>query len=171
MVTKDLQNRIIALIGGIAFPEILFEETGHLLENNKLCAQALLFKNAWLDFHNPEYILKVQEFSHPLHHAYTLLGKALLSDYVTEAVNCQILYNYLHRLEIFCHEDSDNPEPSQALIIAEGALRDYLTTHGFEEKFRLRHRHLLSIWFLFPQFINNKQAVLKLLENCPELKI
>lgn len=172
MVTqKDLQNRIVALIGGIAFPETLFEETVHRLENNKLCAQALLFKYAWLDIHNPEYILTLQDPGHRLHHAYTLLCKALLGDYVAEAVNCQILYNYLHRLEIFCHEDSDNLEPAQALIFAEKALREYLAAHGFEEKFRLRHRHLLSVWFLFPQFIHNKQAILQLLENCPELNI
>lgn len=179
MEKKLLQNRILDKIEYVAFPETIIEQT--IIKLRKGSYPPMFHHNLANhvnDLHNPEYIRKARAKKY---FSVCCLSQSLLEHFTTEAIPCLILHKYFYAL--LCEMEKNltwysvdtnrvfKVKPSPALQKAEDQLFDYLMRETVIPAFKLQYRHLLSIWYLFPDYIVKTDLALAFIDKLNQVEI
>lgn len=161
MEKEKLQNRILDTIGYVAFPENIIEQTIIKLQQKQYRpVYAEKFNQYVNSLHDPLFILAARKRKY---FSICCLSQGLLAHYTTEAIPCLILHQYFYAL--LCEMEKNltwysrdvnhvfEVKPSPELRTAEDKLFNYLMTETVVPAFKLQYRHLLSIWYLFPDYM------------------
>lgn len=161
MEKKQLQNRILEQIGYVAFPEGIIEQTAVKLQQKEYRpVYAEKFNQYVNSLYDPQFIFVARKRKY---FSICCLAQKLLAYYTTEAIPCLVLHQYFYSL--LCEMEKNltwysrdtnhvfEVKPGEALQNAENRLMNYLMKEKVQPAFKLQYRHLLSIWFLFPDYM------------------
>ena len=176
MDLQKLKDRILNQIGCVSFPETVIENCLFKLKKNEETqkyADELLKNYAVLD--NTAYVIEARQHKYMF---FCHLVWQLLQYYCYDDIDCLVVHQYFravnHDLEINISWYATNTDkvfkvkPTTELQDAENRLWNYLEEKQLTEKNKLRLRHLLTVFFLFFDYINNLNELEKfitLIEN------
>lgn len=171
---KEIKKRIAKLIGNVWYPESVYEETIVELEKKE---SSVVWSNKLKE--KADKLFSINYLANKLDDgsiSLTFLNINLLKAYTLEAFECLVLHRYFRALSkdaevglSYLIEYRSNKESlSLELKQAEANLLEYLTKAALNENFKARYRHLLSVWFLFSNYISDPVAVSALVKKFEE---
>lgn len=165
MVTRLVfQEKLLSFIGGVDFSEEFIEKIIDGTSAHDKHSDAELIKSYWpalSEFKLETVLPALNEEQHPFYNSMLLLKRALLLDYIKEATQCEVLWKYFRNLNLGSCKKEYLPE----LAAAEDELLNYLREKRYEDRYKLRHRHLLAVMFLYPEMVKEKEVFLILFEK------
>lgn len=175
MGKKLLQNRILEHIGYVGFPEELLDQVLIDLRNNPRTVKAgnkLAQSYDNEQIYDPEFVIIAREKKYL---SVCILVQKLLRQYTIDAIECMVFYHYLRALSIDLEKNLSWYEantrnvfpvkPSSLLKEAEAALWKYLHNLAPCDQNKNRYRHLLTITFLFFDYLSYPEDLALLLDQ------
>lgn len=176
-----LQNRILEHIGYVEFSEEMIDQTLiNLSKNQQMQKEAEHFASLYLteQIFDPEYVIIAREKKCV---SVCFLVQKLLDHYTMNAIECLIFYQYLRALSIDLEKNLSWYEtntknvfkviPSAQLKEAEAALWKHLHSLAPRDQSKNRYRHLLTISFLFFDYLSYPEDLAILLDQLEQERI
>ncbi len=162
------QKELFKLLGIIIVPERILEDYCLVLKTrNDHAKYRKIVEEINRIFNRPDvqYAFFEQNERHPLHEDFRHIVKRLLENYKKEDVSMDKAWNYLQALSEYDLDSTINPRDPFRLKDKEALLFADLLDKPLRQEMSVHYRHLLTIFFLYYEVINQKEELQKIVNR------